>query len=350
MDVMIALSGGVDSAVAARRLRDEDPRVRAVTMRLTEASGGEAEAPEASRAEAEAAEVARRLGLDHQVVDLRAAFATKVIAAFQDAYRRGLTPNPCVRCNQEVKFGLLLDWALSHGAGVLATGHYARRETRDGAGALFRPRDTDKDQTYFLSRVPGERLARTRFPLGDALKGDVEAEAASLGIRPFRSSREICFVPGQDHMAFLRCRMPEAFRPGEILDRQGRVLGEHRGLPAYTVGQRRGLGIGASRPLYVIRLDAAANRVIVGPEEALWKRTVRVGGINRLGPLPADGGIQAQIRYRQPAVPARFVPSGETEAEIRFERPVRAAAPGQTAAWYLGDRLLGGGEILAEDA
>lgn len=365
MKIAAALSGGMDSTAVARGLQAAGHEVFGLTMRLCpELEGLPTTARTEQRAQAglaehgcarcvmpcaclDASQAARDLGLRHEILDLRDEFEQRVITPFVAGFAAGRTPNPCAICNRDIKFGLLRERARALGAEALATGHYACLQNSNGALTLRRPRDRHKDQTYFLSLVPKKNYADVLFPLCDTLKTDLAQEQPE----GTESSMEICFLRELAYSDFLRQRVPQAFTPGEIVDLAGRTLGEHTGLPNYTIGQRRGLGVAAPRPLYVIQLDQRQNRVVVGPDEALWSQSVYVRDVNwwePSGPEPRD--VLAMIRYRQAPAPARLTFLSETRARLDFERPVRAVTPGQVASMYAGDRLLGGGEIAVEGA
>lgn len=370
MKIAVALSGGVDSTAAALRLRRDGHQVLGLTMRLCpDLSALEPPGrPSENRPDPpphgcswctdpcacqEGPTVARELGIPHEVLDLRSEFERRVISPFLDRFADGLTPNPCALCNREIKFGLLREAALALGAQALATGHYVRMEQSNGHFRLLRGLDRGRDQSYFLALVPRARFRSVCFPLGEAYKSDVAREVAAAGVRPHDvpTSNEICFLQDRSYAAFVRSRKPAAFRPGEIVDEQGKILGEHQGLPAYTIGQRRGLGVAAPEPLYVLRLEARANRVVVGPDASLWLRSARLRHLQWLQEPPRPGApVEAQIRYRQTAVPARLEPDGDGGARLEFARPVRAVTPGQVAALYHQQNLLGGGLIAASEA
>lgn len=342
-EVAIALSGGVDSSVAAALLLEAGRDVFGVTMRLglAEVAGrpccGEEEVALARR-------VCAILGLPHVVVDVAEEFREQVVEPFCDAYAAGLTPNPCVRCNERVKLGALAERVRRLGAKRLATGHYARLERDDDGVWLARAADATKDQSYFLYRVPASTLEMLEFPLGDLTKTQVRAMAAERGLPTAerRESQEVCFT--DDHAALVALMHPETLEPGPIEDREGHVLGEHRGIARYTVGQRKRLGVGgASGPYRVVALDASRNAVIVGDaQEPPIARVVLTDPVWRLD--EEHHAVQAQIRYRSKPVDAVATPHAEG-LELIFDAPVESLAPGQSVVLYRGDRVVGGGIV-----
>lgn len=342
MRVAVAMSGGVDSSTAAALLVEAGRDVIGVTMRLglAEIAGrsccGEEEALLARR-------TCERLGIPHVVIDMAAEFEAQVVAPFADAYAAGLTPNPCVRCNERVKLGAFVDRVRRLGASTLATGHYARIE-RDADGAwLARAADQAKDQSYFLYRVAPEVLDVLEFPLGDLTKRTVRAIAAEHGLAAAerRDSQEVCFTA--DHTALVAARHPEALTSGPVEDLDGAQLGTHRGIARYTVGQRRGLGLsGPGGPYRVVRLDAHRNAVVVAPEDRARQREVTL--TEPLWRFDGPAGVDARIRYRSASVRATATPTGSGLA-VRFEEPVSYLAPGQSVVLYAGDRVVGGGFV-----
>lgn len=338
--VAVAMSGGVDSAMSAYILKRQGYEVFGVHLFLADIS------PPGEHLE----RVARSLDIPLTIMDLRVEFANKVIEYFVRTYGRGQTPNPCVRCNAAIKFGVLWERVKELGADRLATGHYVRLRPGDaGEPALYRGADRSKDQSYFLCQVPRRVLPHLLFPLGDLTKKEVRRRAQELNlpvVENCRESQEICFVKNERYLDFLRRRRSCLGKPGDIVDRQGRLLGRHRGLECYTVGQRRGLGIPGPQPLYVLEIQPEANRLVVGVKAELFSLGLKASGINWLIEPPVEE-IQATavIRYRHPGVRARVIPTGPAEAEVLFAEPQGAAAPGQAVAFYQDDRLLGGGWI-----
>jgi len=353
--VVVAMSGGVDSSTVAAILKAEGCEVIGITLQLYDhgAAAGRKGACCAGQDIYDARRVAERLGIPHYVLDYESRFQSEVIEEFAASYLAGETPIPCVRCNQRIKFRDLLAVARDLGADVLATGHYARRVEGAAGSELHRACDEARDQSYFLFATTPEQLGRLRFPLGDRPKRETRALAARFGLpvadKP--DSQDICFVPNGSYARVVERLRPGASEPGEIVDLAGRVLGRHDGIIHFTVGQRRGLRVGgAAEPLYVVRLDAARRRVVVGPREALARDLVDVRELNWLPrePLAEDGRrIAVKLRSAQPPASATVLPRGEGGAEIRLDAPQFGVAPGQAAVLYDGTRVLGGGWIAS---
>ena len=342
--IVVAMSGGVDSSVVAALAARSGAEVIGVTLQLYDhgSAVGRSKTCCAGQDIYDAKAVAEKLGIAHYVFDYESRFRDSVIDKFADEYARGRTPIPCISCNQSVKFTDLLTLARDLGADCLATGHYVRRVMGSNGAELHRAADPARDQSYFLFATTSEQLDYLRFPLGDMPKPAVREIARELALivadKP--DSRDICFVPDGDYAKVVEKVRPEAAAPGEIVDRDGLVLGSHRGLIHFTVGQRRGLEIGGqAEPLYVLRLEPESRRVVVGPKAALAVRAARLSGLNWLGEDQSDG-LTAKVRSLARPVPARF--DGET---LRFAAPEYGVAPGQAAVLYAGDRVLGGGWI-----
>jgi tRNA-specific 2-thiouridylase len=354
--VAAAMSGGVDSSVAAALLREEGLDVVGVTLNLFALPKAVCALDElrsccGAGARRDAGAVAAVLGIPYYVADFRRTFERAVVEDFIAEYRRGRTPNPCLRCNRFVKFGPLLRRAARLGADRVATGHYARLETDRASGRrlLRKGLDPDKDQSYFLYPLSQDELTRTLFPIGHLRKADVRALAERFGLPVARKpeSQEICFVPDDDYARFLRGRIPEAFIPGPIVDRAGRTIGRHSGILNFTIGQRKGMGIAAPRPLYVIAIEPATNTIVAGPNEELFRARLRVSDVNWVAAGGLSGPLRAavKVRYRHAEARARLYPDEHGGVIVEFEKPQRAVTPGQAAVFYDGDIVLGGGTI-----
>ena len=354
--VAAAMSGGVDSSVAAALLKAEGRDVIGVTMDLFSLPREACLRDDLRsccgwKARDDANRVAVALGIPHFVVDFRREFERDVIADFAREYGRGRTPNPCIRCNRFLKFGLLLDRLDALGAGTIATGHYARTalDRASGRTLLRKGVDAGKDQSYFLYSLTQAMLARALFPVGGRTKTEIRRLAAEFGLPVARKaeSQEICFVPDDDYPRFLREAFPALFRPGAIVDAAGRTIGRHDGVAGFTVGQRRGLGIAAPRPLYVVSVDAETNTVVAGEGRDLDRARVLVDDLNWIAvpALSAPLSARVKLRSRQAEAPARIFPEAGGRVLVEFEAPQRAVTPGQAAVFYDGDIVVGGGVI-----
>jgi tRNA-uridine 2-sulfurtransferase len=358
--IVVGMSGGVDSSVAAALLVEQGLDVIGITLRVwpwrepEEATRkfGSCCSPESV---GDARAVARRLGIPYYLLNSEREFERAVIEPFARAYAAGRTPVPCVACNREVKFGSLLQRARAWDAGAVATGHYARitRDDDSQRFLLWRGRDARKDQSDFLWPLTQPQLEAARFPVGHLTKAAVRDRARALGLvtadKP--ESQEICFIPDDDYRGFLRRRMPDAFGPGPIVDGKGTVLGRHAGLVNYTVGQRRGLGLTAGRPLYVTALDPSRNAVVVGEEDEVEVDVLLAEQANFIS-IPALQGrlaVEAKIRHTHEPAAATIEPTEDGLVRVRFERAQRAPAPGQSVVFYRGDLVVGGGVIAGAE-
>ena len=351
------MSGGVDSSATAALLLEQGYEVVGVTLKLWPQDC-------VSRAEdkccgpqavTDARSVCDRLGVPYYLIDEAAEFQNKVIQYFADEYRAGRTPNPCVMCNQNLKFGTLLTRARQLGAEYIATGHFARLEkSPEGRTLLKKGRDARKDQSYFLFSLRQDQLAHSLFPLGDKTKADTRevARHCSLKTADKEESMEICFVPDKDYGKFLQQANLAQKHRGDIVDLHGRVLGQHDGIEFYTIGQRKGLGLSSPKPLYVIELDADNNRVVVGDESALDRDEFFVERCNWIpfDEPPASLEVSAKIRYNHPGTAATITPTGNGGAKVRLHVPQRAITPGQACVFYQDDLVVGGGWITRQHA
>jgi tRNA-specific 2-thiouridylase len=357
--IVVAMSGGVDSSVTAALLVEAGFEVVGITLQLYDhgAASGKKGACCAGQDVRDAAQVAERLGIAHYVLDYEARFRQAVIEDFAESYRRGETPIPCIRCNERIKFRDFLATARELGASALATGHYARRVAGPGGAELHRARDLARDQSYFLSRTNRAELDFLRFPLGAMAKDQTRALARefALPVADKPDSQDICFVPHGSYGELVTALQPEAGEPGDIVDIRGRVLGRHRGIAHFTVGQRKGLGLGAAEPVYVLRIEPQTRRIVVGPKGALGQTRIALAELNWLGATLAAGAsvpVTAKLRSAQPPVPATLHPGGSAtgEAELVLDAPAGAVAPGQAAVLYDGERVLGAGWIRRPEA
>ncbi len=343
------MSGGVDSSVSAAMLHEQGYRVLGSHMKLVHLDGVDHGCC-GPRAEADASAVAEVVGFDFELADMSPTFERTVLADFFAEHRAGRTPNPCVRCNQFIKFDAFLDRADRLGFDFVATGHYVRT-WRDGSDRwhLGRGRDRSKDQTYVLHMLGQEQLARSLFPVGGLSKAETRDVARRLGLpvaaKP--DSQEVCFVPGADHGAFLERHAPDLVRTGEVVDPSGRVMAHHDGTFRFTVGQRRGLGVSTGERSYVVDMDARSNRVVVGPGELLARAGLVADRVSWIGgDPPSDGPFEAEVRIRyQGEDVAAVVEPADDGVRVEFRTPQRAVAPGQSVVFYRADEVLGGGRI-----
>jgi tRNA-specific 2-thiouridylase len=353
--VVVAMSGGVDSSVAAAILAQEGYDVIGVTMQIWPSSDGIED--QFSRtccslsAVEDARRVASRIGIPHYVMNFKELFQKTVIDDFIEQYRRGRTPNPCVRCNKFVKFESLLAKALAMGADYVATGHYSRIVFDDERGRwiLRRGLDHSKDQSYALYGMSQHQLAHTLLPLGGIAKDETRKMASELGLavadKP--DSQEICFVENRDYPSFLKATAPEVVKPGPILDMSGSTIGEHNGIAFYTIGQRKRIGIAAPAPLYVVRIDSSRNAIVVGSDQDLYASGLVANELNfvSISDLTTPIAVTAKIRYNMRDSSALLCPMADKQARLVFDQPQRAITPGQAAVFYSADDVVGGGTI-----
>lgn len=350
------MSGGVDSSVAAALLVEAGYDVIGITMNIWPSPKTTEEADRfggccSLSATDDAKKVAHKLDIPHYTFDFREVFKEEVIENFVAEYRRGRTPNPCIRCNQFIKFKALLHKAMAIGADFIATGHYARIDYDDSRGRYILKKgiDKSKDQSYVLYVLTQDQLARTLFPLGEITKEETRKKAEELGLpvaaKP--ESQEICFVPDKNYPKFVNEYVPGIAKPGPIYDKQGNVLGVHKGIIHYTIGQRKGLGISSPVPLYVIAIREEEDAIVVGTKEDLGRTTLIARDINLISvaELKESMLITAKIRYKAPESPAVISPLPEGKAEVEFEHPQSAITPGQAVVFYDGDIVVGGGTI-----
>jgi tRNA-specific 2-thiouridylase len=353
MRVVAAMSGGVDSSVAAALLAEAGHEVIGLSMQLYD----QRRSPEAFGSCCslddlhDARRVASRVGFPHYIVNFEEAFQAAVVRNFVEEYSAGRTPIPCVHCNADLKFSTLLERAAGLGASAVATGHYARAIHDEDAGRfrLLRSLDREKDQSYFLFPLGQDQLARAMFPVGHLTKAEVRAHATRLGLpvaaKP--ESHDLCFVPDGDPAGFVERARADLESEGDVVDVDGRPVGRHRGIHRYTVGQRKGLGLATGRPVYVLELQPATRRVVVGPREALERRELTAAHVNWTAGTPPSGPVRltARIRHRHADAPATVTPRGDGRAQVAFDAPQVAIAPGQAVVFYDGDEVVGGGWI-----
>jgi len=342
--IAVAMSGGVDSSTVAALLKQQGAQVIGINMKLFAREG------EDPAAKGDAEIVADYLGIEFHQVRLEEQFSRLIIEDFRAQYFSGQTPNPCVRCNRYVKFGLLLDKALELGADLLATGHYVRtKQDAEGLWHLLKAAYLAKDQSYFLYTLTQQQLSRVVFPLGEMpSKDEVRRLAAEFGLPVAQKgdSQEICFIPGDDYVAFLEKDQPLSGSRGDIVHVNGTVLGRHNGTHRYTIGQRRGLGIAWKEPLFVVAIDAGNDRIVVGEQEGLFAPGLRVSDLNWIvAPEGEQVDTACKIRYRQQPVACRVTLLGDGNGEIHFSEPQKSVTPGQSVVFYRDDELVGGGRI-----
>jgi len=349
--VVVAMSGGVDSSVAAALLKEQGYDVIGMMLRLWSEPGKE----ESNRcctpdSMAQARRVAARLDIPFYVIDAKDVFHKTVVQYFLDGYARGETPNPCLICNRQIRWTFLLDHALALGADFMATGHYVRKQTVEGGHQLLRAVDRSKDQAYVLHVLNQEKLARALFPIGDYPKPEIRTIAEKFGLPTAsrKDSQDLCFLAGEDYRNFLKRNAAEMLQPGEILTRDGRSVGEHTGLANYTIGQRKGLGLASLVPLYVLGKDSATNSLIVGTQEELGSQQLTARDVNWLsGETPSEPfRAEVKIRYTAKEAEALVIPVEGNQVQVRFDAPQRDITSGQAAVFFQDAIMLGGGIIL----
>jgi tRNA-specific 2-thiouridylase len=347
--VAVAMSGGVDSSVAAALLAETGEQVFGLMLRLWSAGERYPNRCCSPRDVSNARNVCAQLGIPFYVLDAQEPFKRSVVDRFVAGYQLGITPNPCLACNREIRWGLLFEKALQLGATHMATGHYARRESRNGSFHLLRAVDRAKDQSYVLSVLGQREIQYSLFPLGELEKPEVRSHARSLDleIADRQDSQDLCFLGGADYRSFLSDHGLVSANPGPILDQSGEQLGTHPGLHAFTLGQRKGLRISASHPLYVVAKDRAANTLVVGPREALLQDAFKVEKLNWISGAPPGSAtpIQVQVRYRARAVNCSLDERERDSARVELTEALPAVTPGQAAVFYMGEECLGGGII-----
>jgi tRNA-specific 2-thiouridylase len=353
MRIVIAMSGGVDSSVAAALLTHEGHDVIGLSMQLYDQREGEAGYGSCCSLDDlhDAGRVARGLNIPHYIVNFEREFQRTVVANFVDEYVAGRTPIPCSHCNSDLKFATLLDRSQAFGAEVVATGHYARidADPETGRRVLRRGRDVSKDQSYFLFSLTQDQLSRARFPIGDLSKDAVRdtARRLALPVADKPDSQEICFVPDGDYASFIERRTGKTDSGGAVVNQAGERLGSHGGVHRFTVGQRKGLGLSSAEPLYVLQLRPSEKTVVVGPRPALERTTLTASHVNWIAGAPPEEAqhVTAQIRHRHTPVHATVEPLAGRRAAVEFDAPVMAVTPGQAVVFYDGDKVLGGGWI-----
>jgi len=353
------MSGGVDSSVAAALLKEQGFDVIGITMDIYPLPKKVCDSPRSCcgrGAIADANRVAAKLKIPHYVINLRKSFQRWVVDNFCEEYAKGRTPNPCIRCNQYIKFDVLWKRAQKMGADYIATGHHANILFDENSGRLClkKGRDPQKDQSYFLYTMTQDQLSHTLMPIGRFTKQEVRKKARELGLavhqRP--ESQEICFIPDDDYARFLEQKIPEFFQPGPIVDIEDHVLGQHTGILQFTVGQRKGLGIAASHPLYVLEIHPEGHKIVVGENKHLYKKRLVVSRLNLISrsDLSDPISVTAKIRYKHKEARALLIPQNKNKARLEFHTPQRAVTPGQSAVFYDDELVWGGGIIERTEA
>ena len=341
------MSGGVDSSVTAALVKEQGYDTIGVTLNLAVESSFE----KMQSAIDSAREAARRLNIPHHVLDLRTAFEEKVVTVFCEEYRCGRTPNPCVVCNRDIKLGGLFRKARNLGGDYVATGHYAQvmYDELRGRYLLKKGKDGRKEQSYFLAMLRQDQLGSVLFPLGGMTKAAVREKAKALGLPVYdrRGSQEVCFIPDNDHESFIKARIPDLVRPGDIVSTGGKVLGSHQGIHAFTIGQRKGLNVPQGYPVYVVGLNSETNTVVVGKKDETFQTKLIAKGLNWIAfdSLQEPLDVHARIRYRNREQPARVFPLVDGSVRVEFIEPQMAVTPGQAVVFYDGDTVVGGGWI-----
>ena len=339
--VMIGMSGGVDSSVAAHVLKNMGYDVCGVTMSLCSDNSADV---------ADARAVADRIGIPHTSADMSEDFKKTVVSDFVECYKNGGTPNPCIVCNKKIKFGAMLDYALSNGMDYIATGHYAVIERGENNRYILRKaKDESKDQTYFLYTLTQHQLMHSLFPLGSYSKGEIRAiaESEELVNAKKRDSQDICFVPDGDYASFIESYTGESFPKGSFVDLDGNYLGEHNGIVRYTIGQRKGLGIALGKPAFVCAKNVEKNTVVLGSNDDLFTSVLTAHSVNLISCESIDEPmrVNAKVRYNQKEQPATVYPLGDNRIRVEFDQPQRAVSSGQSVVLYDGDVVVGGGII-----